>query len=111
MLLWLCGLHTYTKRTPPNYSWTIENEIRRISRLKEPFKTNRAIDLLTRFVDAESVAKSFFEFRLPAEAEKIENKLENLIVEGKARSKRRIDPTSEAVDPLTQHSGTRRSRT
>jgi hypothetical protein len=78
LLLWMCGLHARVKRSPQPYARTVEYEIRRIKKLKEPFRTMRAVDLMSKYVDAKDIAKSFFELRMPAEVERVERKLDKL---------------------------------
>lgn len=80
LLLWMCGLSgkVEPRRRPKPYSASIEEEITRIARLKEPHRTLRALDLLARFCDARVIASALMETRLPREIEVIERKLDEL---------------------------------
>jgi hypothetical protein len=77
----MCGLHG---RKRPAYAQSVEQEIKRIAKLKEPEKTLRGLDLLSRFVDARLTAESVLKLKrlpntkVPKVAVEAEAKLERL---------------------------------
>jgi hypothetical protein len=77
LLLWACGLHTFVMKRPPPYSFTVEQEIKRIRKLKEPQRTIRAIDLLNRYMDAKVIAENW-PWNQPKAMEAIERRLNKL---------------------------------
>lgn len=78
LLIWMMGLDEKVVARPPKYAAKIDTEIKRIARLREPSRTLVACELLTRFCDAKAVARAMFELKLPADAEKIEARLDKL---------------------------------
>jgi hypothetical protein len=85
LILWMCGLHSRKRQT---YVESVEQEVRRISRLKDPERCVRALDLLSRFVDARLTAQALLELKrlpnteLPRAAVDAESKLEELVSGG-----------------------------
>jgi hypothetical protein len=82
LLLWLTGLHGRPRKS---YDQSVEDEVHRISRLSEPARVLRALDMLARYVDAKSVAEALYRLKrlpktkLPAKAVSAEQRLRELI--------------------------------
>jgi hypothetical protein len=85
LLLWMCGLDMSAiprtrGRTMRSYAYSVETEIKRIARIKDPTnRVLRALDLLGRYVDARKLAEGFWSAHKPVEMERIERKLEEVI--------------------------------
>jgi hypothetical protein len=81
LLLWMVGLHG---RKRPTYARSVEMEVARIARLKDPERCIRALDLLSRFVDARLTAQAVIALgrlpntKLPRVAEAAEERLSQL---------------------------------
>jgi hypothetical protein len=81
LLLWMCGLHGRKRQT---YSDSVEAEVKRISKLRDPERTMRALDLLSRFVDARMTAEAVLRLKrlpntkIPRVAEAAEARLSHL---------------------------------
>lgn len=95
--LWMLGLDKVKlSNNMPGGHWapyqlTIEREIKRIAKLREPNRTLRAMDLLQRFVDARIIAHAMLNHRPLEQVEVVEEYLAKLIQEDEDKDKVRAE--------------------
>ena len=77
LLLWMMGIgKDKLNKSPIPYDQRLEMEIARIAKLREPERTMRAVELLGRFTDAQTLAQSVI--AMPNRVGKLEGKLRRI---------------------------------
>ena len=104
ILLWMCGFDGETRRLlrgkmPGAYSRRVEAEIKRISKLQEPMRTQRANDFIERYIDSNTLCAAIRMkyLRIVKEQEKIEERLAQLAEQGTKKAQKEAEEEAEAV--------------